>query len=107
MTGPMPRRWDAPGFVHYFRGPTQPDGGCLSFCLWDSRAEARAAAGRPAHTQAAAFTHEAYAEYALEFHRVARLADGGFSFEVWDERPAVEIVEPAPPPVLQPRLAPS
>ena len=87
----------AAGFVHYFRGPTQPDGRCLSFCLWDSRAEARAAAGRPAHTQAAAFTHEAYAEYALEFHRVARLADGGFSFEVYDERRAVEIVEPAPP----------
>ena len=64
----------AAGFVHYFKGPTQPDGGCLSFCLWDSRAEARAAAGRPAHTQAAALTHEAYAEYALEFHRVARLA---------------------------------
>ena len=37
---------------------------------------------------------------------LTRLADGGFSFEVWDERPAVEIVEPAPP-VLQPRLAPS
>ena len=41
---------EAPGFVHYFKGPTQDDGQCMSFCLWDSRAEARAAAGRPAHT---------------------------------------------------------
>ena len=65
---------DAPGFVHYFKGPTTMDGRCLSFCLWDSRAEARAAAGRPAHTQAAALTHEAYADYTLEFHRVRRAA---------------------------------
>src|SRR3954451_4169502 len=74
----------APGFVHYFKGPTQPDGLCMSFCLWDSRAEAREAAGRPAHTQAAALTHEAYAEYRLEFHRVRRSADGAFTFEPYD-----------------------
>lgn len=98
---------DAPGFVHYFRGPTQSDGRCLSFCLWDSRDEARAAAGRPAHTQAAAFTHEAYAEYTLEFHRVVRLAEGGFHFEVYDESRAWKIVEPKQAPVLKPRLAPS
>ena len=42
------------------QGPDPADGRCMSFCLWDSRAEARAAAGRPAHTQAAALTHEAY-----------------------------------------------
>ena len=52
------------------RARPRTDGLCMSFCLWDSRAEARAAAGRPAHTQAAALTHEAYAEYTLEFHRV-------------------------------------
>ena len=98
---------DAPGFVHYYKGPTQPDGRCMSFCLWDSRAEARAAAGRPAHTQAAALTHEAYAEYALEFHRVARLAEGGFAFEVYDESRAWKIVEPKRPRILKPGLAPS
>ena len=74
----------APGFVHYFKGPTTADGRCMSFCLWDSRAEARAAAGRPAHTEAAALTHEAYAEYTLEFHRVRRLAGAGFTFEPYD-----------------------
>lgn len=82
----------APGFVHYFKGPTAADGRCMSFCLWDSRAEARAAAGQPKHVEAAALTHESYAEYSLEFHRVRRL-DGaaGFSFEPYDaipERPA-------------------
>ena len=75
----------ASGFVHYFKGPTTADGRCMSFCLWDSRAEARAAAGRPAHTEAAALTHEAYAEYTLEFHRVRRLAGAeGFTFEPYD-----------------------
>ena len=98
---------DAPGFVHYFKGPTQPDGRCMSFCLWDSRTEARAAAGRPAHTQAAALTHESYAEYTLEFHRVARLPEGGFEFEVYDEHRAWKVVEPKRPPVLKPGLAPS
>ncbi|MEA2631340.1 MAG: hypothetical protein QOE66_1559 [Chloroflexota bacterium] len=95
----------APGFVHYFKGPTQPDGRCMSFCLWDSRAEARAASGRPAHTEAAALTHEAYAEYMLEFHRVLRLEGGGFAFEPYDARPPV--VEPEMPRTLAPRFAPS
>ena len=69
----------APGFVHYFKGPTTADGRCMSFCLWDSRAEARAAAGRPLHVEAAALTHEAYAEYSLEFHRVR---NGLFRLEI-------------------------
>ena len=79
----------APGFVHYFKGPTNADGRCMSFCLWDSRAQARAASGRTAHVEAAALTHESYAEYSLEFHRVRRLAgDGGFTFEPYDAIPA-------------------
>jgi len=97
---------DAPGFVHYFKGPTTADGRCISFCLWDSRAEARAAAGRPAHTQAAALTHEAYADYILEFHRVRRSADAPeFTFEPWDTLPASSGNRRRPR--LAPRLAPS
>jgi hypothetical protein len=98
---------DAPGFVHYFKGPTQLDGRCMSFCLWDSRAEARDAASRPAHLKAAALTHESYAEYTLEFHRVVRLDDGGFTFEIYDESRAWKIVEPKRPRPLKPRLAAS
>ena len=97
----------ASGFVHYFRGPTQDDGHCMSFCLWDSRAEARAAAGRPAHTEAAAITHETYTEYTLEFHRVTLVADRGFQFEIYDDNRPGKIVEPTLPLALNPRLAPS
>src|SRR5204863_9346853 len=78
----------SPGFVHYLKGPTSPDGSCMSFCLWTSRAEARAAAGLPAHVRAAALTHESYAEYRLEFLRVRRLADADrFEFEPYDQKP--------------------
>jgi hypothetical protein len=97
----------APGFVHYFKGPTCSDGRCMSFCLWDSRAEARAAAGRPAHTDAVAVTHESYAEYSLEFHRVTRLTDGGFAFEPYDSAPNLRLVEPHPATAFVPELATS
>jgi hypothetical protein len=109
---------DAPGFVHYFKGPTVDGGRCMSFCLWDSRAQAREAASRPAHARAVALTHQAYASYTLEFHRVRRTADG-FAIEPYDALPApVEagVTTPAPsldeapsdlPPNLAPGLAPS
>ena len=86
---------DAPGFVHYLKGPTQPDGRCMSFCLWDSRVEARAAARRPHHVEAAALTHEAYSEYLLEFYAVRRV-ESGFTFEPYDPAPASEIAAPRP-----------
>ena len=97
----------APGFVHYFKGPTTADGQCMSFCLWDSRAEARAAAGRPAHREAVGLTHEAYAEYTLEFHLVRRLAGGGFTFEPYDATQSTRPIEPEAPRGFTPHLAPS
>jgi len=74
----------APGFVHYFKGPRADDGTCLSFCLWESRAEARAAAQQPAHMRAVGLLNEMYESYALEFHRVARQAGGPLTFEPYD-----------------------
>jgi hypothetical protein len=97
----------APGFVHYYKGPTTADGRCMSFCLWDSRTEAREAAGRPAHTQAAALTHEAYATYTLEFHRVRRVVDGGFTFEPYDAHPERPASTPRLRNPLTSKLAPS
>lgn len=98
----------ASGFVHYFKGPTQVDGRCMSFCLWDSRSEARAAAGRPAHREAAAVTHEAYADYTLEFHRVRRRdGDNGFTVEPYDAANAWRLVEPKAARALRPKLTPS
>jgi len=80
----------APGFVHYFRGPTSSDGSCLSFCLWDSRSQARNAAGLPGHSEAVTLIGEMYARYTLEFLRVrhADMAAGGLTFEPYDAVPA-------------------
>lgn len=75
----------APGFIHYFKGPTAPDGSCLSFCLWSGRDEAREAARRPAHAQAVTVIAEMYERYTLEFLSVRRPADGApLEFEPYD-----------------------
>ena len=98
----------APGFVHYFKGQANALGHCLSFCLWTTRQKARAAAGRPAHVQAAAMTFESYAHYSLEFYRVRRSADAGFTFEPYDTAGPVQAIRsesgaaPGPGFALQP-----
>ena len=71
---PVPAR--APNTPGERRRLVAPDGGsCLSFCLWNSREEARAAARRPAHVRAVGLLDEMYAQYRLEFHAVRRTAD--------------------------------
>jgi len=75
----------SPGFVHYFKGPLADDLTCLSFCLWDSRADARAAAAQPAHLRAMSLLNEMYESYTLEFHRVERRDGGRLTFEPYDQ----------------------
>lgn len=72
-----------PGFIHYFKGPVAIDGTCLSFCIWTSRAEARAAAGRPDHLEAISLLNEMYERYTLEFVRVTGRG-GLLRFEPYD-----------------------
>ena len=81
----------APGYVRYFKGPAASDGSCLSFCLWQTRADARAAAGRPDHVRAVSLIDEMYERYTLEFHRVSRLAGGALTFEPYDRAPATAV----------------
>lgn len=97
----------APGFVHYFKGPKADDGSCLSFCLWDSRAEARSASGLPAHREAVTVLDEMYASYTLEFHRVTRSAlDGALRFEAYDRHPPVATDGQPAPGTFEPSFAP-
>lgn len=87
----------ADGFLHYFKGPLAADGSCLSFCLWNSRAEARAAAGRPAHREAVAIIGETYEAYTLEFARVRkRDISASLEFEPYDLQPDPAAGVPAP-----------
>lgn len=76
------------GFVHYFKGPAAADRSCLSFCLWTSRAEARAAARLPAHIEAISVIGEMYERYALEFLRVTGREGAPLQFEPYDAAPA-------------------
>jgi hypothetical protein len=86
------------GFVHYFKGPAAADGSCLSFCLWQTRADARAAAGRPDHVRAVSLIDEMYETYTLEFQRVTREAGGALAFEPYDATPVHGAA--LPPPVV-------
>lgn len=91
----------APGFRHYFKGPLASDGSCMSFCLWNSRTEARAAAGRPGHQEAVSIIGETYAEYILEFHRVRRPASvATLEFEPYDAAPGGTAERQVPRPEL-------
>ncbi len=99
----------SPGFLHYFKGPAASDGSCLSFCLWQTRADARAAAGRPDHVRAVSLITEMYASYTLEFHRVSREAGGLLLFEPYDAAPVHgapdgPVIAPAPREPLAPHL---
>jgi hypothetical protein len=94
----------APGFVHYFKGPAAFDGSCLSFCLWQTRADARAAAGRPDHVRAVSLISEMYESYTLEFHRVGRRAGGPLTFEPYDRAPAPAVGEIVDPVIEVPEL---
>jgi len=76
----------ARGFVHYFKGPANDRGECLSFCLWTSRAHARAAAGGPAHLEAVTIARGTYERYTLEFLRlIKRPGAAAFEFQPFDE----------------------
>lgn len=79
----------APGFVHYFKGPAAADGSCLSFCIWTSRAEARAAAGRPDHVEAVGLIDEMYETYTLEFLRLTGRAGAQIEFAPYDGPPSL------------------
>jgi hypothetical protein len=85
----------SPGFIHYFKGPANERRECLSFCLWDSRREAREAAGQPAHVAAISVISATYERYTLEFLRVTkRTGVTRFSFEPYDQ-PGADQAAPA------------
>jgi hypothetical protein len=60
------------GFVHYFSGAINERRECLSFCLWESRERAEAAARLPAHAEAIRLADEMYDSYVLEYHALTK-----------------------------------
>ncbi len=66
---------ETPGFLFYFIGTPKPTGECLSFCLWDSQANARAGSARPAHRTAVEQGMSAFEYYTLERHIIRKTPD--------------------------------
>jgi hypothetical protein len=72
------------GLVHYFGGELDAERRCLSFCVWEDRERAAAAAALPKHRDAIGAATTMYESYVLERYRIT--ASGG---EV-----AIEEIEP-------------
>ena len=56
----------AGGLLFYFKGVVNERRECLSFCLWESRDQARRAASGASHREAAVITAEMYESYTIE-----------------------------------------
>ena len=98
----------APGFVHYYKGPLAADGSCLSFCAWTSRAEARQAAAQPSHREAVSIIDEMYELYSLEFHQVRkRDAAAALEFEPYERGHEASAPLGVTSPLMGLNLAPS
>ena len=54
------------GLLRYFKGRANEQGECLSFCLWETREQARKAAGAASHRSAAGVSTQMYISYVLE-----------------------------------------
>jgi hypothetical protein len=64
------------GLLRYFKGEANERGECLSFCLWEKREQAVAAAGAASHRSAAAILVRMYESYALERYWLKKIVTG-------------------------------
>jgi len=68
--------WETGGLLRYFKGELNERCECLSFCLWESREQAVAAASGAKHATAAGITARMYESYVLERYEVLGGDDG-------------------------------
>src|SRR5215204_2364592 len=54
------------GLLKYFKGHANEKGECISFCLWETREQARQAADAASHRSAVGTTAQMYLSYSLE-----------------------------------------
>ena len=63
------------GLLSYFKGDANERGECLSFCLWETREQARNAAGATSHRSAARVTAQMYSSYMLDRYWLKKLEE--------------------------------
>lgn len=86
------------GLLRYFKGQMNDRRECLSFCLWESREQARTAAGGASHGRAAEITARMYESYRLYRYDLIKLAGGNLLFQPLGEQ-AQEFGTPREPEV--------
>ena len=64
---------EAGGLLRYFRGEMNARRECLSFCLWESREQARRASSGSLHRAATGIVAETYESYTLERYEVMKV----------------------------------
>jgi len=64
---------EAGGLLRYFEGEMNGRRECLSFCLWESREQARRASGGASHRAATGITAEMYESYTLERYDLIKI----------------------------------
>jgi hypothetical protein len=70
----------AGGLLKYFKGHANERGECLSFCLWETREQARKAADAASHRSAADITTRMYLSYVLDRYWLKKV-EGKLVFE--------------------------
>jgi hypothetical protein len=63
------------GLLRYFKGHADKRGECLSFCLWETREQARQAADAASHRSAAGVSAQMYLSYVLERYWIQKFGE--------------------------------
>ena len=63
------------GLLRYFKGHANERGECLSFCLWETREQARQAADAASHRSAIGATAQMYLSYSLERYWIQKTGE--------------------------------
>jgi hypothetical protein len=63
------------GLLHYFKGHANEQNECLSFCLWETRKQARHAADAASHRSAIEISAQMYLSYSLERYWIRKVGE--------------------------------
>jgi hypothetical protein len=78
---------DVGGLLYYFRGDMNERRECLSFCLWESREQARRASRGSLHRAATGIVAETYESHILERYELMKVGEtkGSLLFQPLEE----------------------
>ena len=63
------------GLLRYFKGHANERGECLSFCLWETREQARQAADAAPHRSAAGVSAEMYLSFSIDRYWLEKVGE--------------------------------